>query len=292
MAKRDVAGLTYADLETLVDTVRSRAPHMARQVILVVRSILDLGVRKGWLEHNIAERIEVEAPGVSRDRVLSDKELKKIWLAAAQTSWPFGPAVQLLILTAARRSEVIGMKWSEIDGDAGVWRLPAERAKNNEAHIIHLSAEAMQVLKSLPGVPKGRLPKHGLLFSTTGKTPFSGFSKAKAQLDEDAEVSEWRLHDLRRTAATAMSEMGYSIQVVERVLNHRGVSRSGVVGIYQRSELLAERKAAIEAWGSRVTLALQPSTVPSPLVWRDHFSGPDTNLLFLGLGFGIQVHRP
>jgi len=101
-------------------------------------------------------------------------------------------------------------------------------------------------------VPKGRFPKHGLLFSTTGKTPFSGFSKAKAQLDEDAEVSEWRLHDLRRTAATAMSEMGYSIQVVERVLNHRGMSRSGVVGIYQRSELLAERKAAIEAWGSRV----------------------------------------
>ena len=250
--KRDVASLTYADLENLIETVHQRAPHMARQVALVLRSILDLGVRKGWLTENIADRIEIEAVNNSRDRVLTDKELKEIWNAAAVTGWPFGRAVQLLILTAARRSEVIGLDWSEMDMDAGVWRLPAERAKNNEAHIIHLSPQIVNVLKSLPSVKKGKIPRHGLLFTTNGKTPFSGFSKAKAQLDEDAEISNWRLHDLRRTAATAMSEMGYSVQVVERVLNHRGMSRSGIVGIYQRSELLPERKAAIEAWSARV----------------------------------------
>ncbi|TAL04926.1 MAG: site-specific integrase [Rhodospirillaceae bacterium] len=250
--KRDVAALTYAELETLIETVHQRAPYMARQVILVLRSILELGVRKGWIAENIADRIEIETINNSRDRVLTDKELKKIWIAAVNMGWPFGRSVQLLILTAARRSEVLGLSWSEIDMDASLWQLPAERAKNNEAHIIHLSPQSVKVLKSLPSVKKGKIPKHGLLFSTTGETPFSGVSKAKATLDENAGFDNWRLHDLRRTAATAMSEMGYSVQVVERVLNHRGMSRSGIVGIYQRSELLAERKAAIEAWGSSV----------------------------------------
>jgi integrase len=249
---RDVASLTYADLEVLVDKVEARAPFMARQVALALRSILDLGVRKGWVEENRAASIEIAAPHGGRDRVLTDPELVRIWQAAEAMGWPYGKAIQLLILTAARRSEVVGLDWSEIDVDAGLWKLPASRAKNNEAHVIHLSSQAVAVLKSLSKEKGNKLPKSGLIFSTTGNTPFSGFSKPKRRLDDAAKVEEWRLHDLRRTAATAMSEMGLSVQVVERVLNHRGMSRSGIVGIYQRSELLPERKAALEAWGKRV----------------------------------------
>ncbi len=264
---QDVATITYADVETLVEKVQDRAPFMARQVSLVLRCILDLGVRKAWLVGNVAARIEIGAPHPGRDHILSDAELARVWISADCMGWPYGKAIQLLILTAARRGEVMGLDWAEIDIDAATWTLPAKRAKNNEKHLIHLSPQAVEVLGSLSDTKDFRVPKSGLVFSTTGNTPFSGLSKPKKRLDDAAKVKDWRLHDLRRTAATAMSEMGFSVQVVERVLNHRGMSRSGIVGIYQRSELLPERKAAIEAWAAKVEAlvsgtALAPNVVP------------------------------
>jgi len=264
---QDVATITYADVETLVEKVQDRAPFMARQVTLVLRSILDLGVRKAWLVGNVAARIEIGAPHPGRDHILSDAELARVWIAADGMGWPYGKAIQLLILTAARRGEVMGLDWAEIDIDAATWTLPAKRAKNNEKHLIHLSPQAVEVLGSLSDTKDCRVAKSGLVFSTTGNTSFSGLSKPKKRLDDAAKVKDWRLHDLRRTAATAMSEMGFSVQVVERVLNHRGMSRSGIVGIYQRSELLPERKAAIEAWAAKVEAlvsgtALAPNVVP------------------------------
>ena len=251
---RDMTSLTYADLETLIDKVADRAPFMARQVFLVIRAVLELGVKKRWIAENLAAKIEVEvhAPPGGRDRVLSDEELAAVWKAADTMGWPFGRAVQLLALTAARRSEVLGLDWSEINLDASLWRLPAKRSKNGEAHVIHLSPQAVTIIKALPAVENGKIPKAGLAFTTTGKTPISGITKYKARLDEKAKVKSWRLHDLRRSAATRMSEMGFYLTVVERVLNHRGVSRSGVVGIYQRAEFLPERKAALVAWGRYV----------------------------------------
>ena len=256
---RDVASLTYADLESLIDKVADRAPFMARQVVLVMRAILELGVKKRWIAENLAAKIEVEvdAPPGGRDRVLSDAELVKVWNAAEMMGWPFGRAVQLLTVTAARRSEVLGLDWAELDLDAGLWCLPAERSKNGEAHVIHLSPQAVAIVKSLPDFKEGKLPKAGLAFSTTGKTPIGGITKYKARLDMIAKVKAWRLHDLRRTAATGMSGMGFSLTVVERVLNHRGVSRSGVAGIYQRAEFLPERKVALTAWGERVAALVE-----------------------------------
>ena len=177
--------------------------------------------------------------------------------AAEMLGWPFGRAVQLLTVTAARRSEVLGLDWAELDLDAGLWRLPAARSKNGEAHVIHLSPQAVAIVKSLRDFKDGKLPKAGLAFSTTGKTPIGGITKYKARLDMIAKVKAWRLHDLRRTAATGMSGMGFSLTVVERVLNHRGVSRSGVAGIYQRAEFLPERKVALTAWGERVAALVE-----------------------------------
>jgi integrase len=253
--KRDVLSLTATELEDLIAGVKAQAPHMARQVLLVLRSVLDYGInnkRPAWLTENPTAHIELNVKAPKRERVLSDGEIVKIYQAAEAMAWPFGMAVQLLFLTAARRSEVIGLDFSEVDWDAGLWRLPAERSKNGHSHVIHLSEMAKAVLLKHPRTKDGKLPKSGLAFSTTGKTPISGLSKYKANLDTDSEVEKWRLHDIRRTVATALHEMGFGLQVVEKLLNHVGVSGSGVAGIYNKAEHLPERKRALDDWSAKL----------------------------------------
>ena len=253
--KRDVLSLTATELEDLIDGVKFQAPHMARQVLLVLRSVLDYGInnkRPAWLTENPTSHIELNVKAPKRERTLSDSEIIKIYQAAEAMAWPFGMAVQLLFLTAARRSEVVGLDFVEIDLEAGTWRLPAERSKNGQSHLLHLSDQAKAVLLRHPKAKNGKLPAKGLAFSTTGKTAISGLSKYKAALDTASEVKKWRLHDIRRTVATALHELGFGLQVVEKLLNHVGVSGSGVAGIYNKAEHLPERKRALDLWGAKV----------------------------------------
>jgi integrase len=166
---------------------------------------------------------------------------------------PFGPLVRLLLLTAQRRHEVAALRWSELSADLSTWTLPGSRAKNGKAHIVHLSEPAREILSDIP-----RIVGQDLVFSVTGTTPPSGFSKAKLALDA-AMASEvptdregWRFHDFRRTAVTWMAGAGFPPHVADRLLNHVGGSIQGVAAVYQRSEFLAERKAALTAWGAHV----------------------------------------
>jgi integrase len=186
----------------------------------------------------------------SRDRVLEDWELKLVWQASHKLGSPFGPLVRLLILTGARREEVAGLSWAELREDAAMWHLPAERAKKGNPLDLPLTSLALQELAALKG--KGdKWPRKGLLFSTTGKTPVSGFSKAKARLDaEIAKLNEgealnaWRLHDLRRTLATGMQRLGVRFEVTEAILNHVSGAKSGVAGVYQRHNWADEKRTA------------------------------------------------
>jgi integrase len=167
----------------------------------------------------------IERPGTEtpRERVLSDLELKDVWLKAAELGWPFGSATQLLILTGARRGEISGLKWSEIHGDA--INLDRHRTKNRVPHIIPLSAPARAILACLPKV-KGS----DWVFSSTGESACSGWSKARSKLGDKG----WTLHDLRRTTATGLQRLGTPLQVTEAVLNHTSGSRKGVVDSWRR----------------------------------------------------------
>ena len=122
---------------------------------------------------------DLPKPGaaVKRDRVLSDAELALVWRAAVDTEWPFGPAIRLLILTAARRDEIGSLRWSEIDGDT--IRLEGDRTKNGEPRTIPLSPQAAALIEGLP-----RIAGSEFVFTTTGRTAVSGWSKAKESLDE------------------------------------------------------------------------------------------------------------
>lgn len=164
-----------------------------------------------------------------------------------------------------RRQEVAAMEWSEINFEERTWTLPPERAKNGEPHIIPLTNLAIDQLQALG--PKDR----GLVFTTTGVTPVSGFFKAEWTLELETRslmkerhearggdhsalhVPEWRLHDLRRTGATNLQALGIPIEVTEAVLNHISGTRAGVAGIYNRYKYEPEKRLALEAWDNRLS---------------------------------------
>jgi integrase len=143
------------------------------------------------------------------------------------------------------------MEWHELMKD-GVWVIPKDKTKNGKEHWVHLSEQALWCLPA-----KG---KSKLVFSTTGDTSISGYSKAKSRLDArmqellGCELPEWRTHDLRRTCASGMARIGIEPHVIERVLNHVSGVTGGLVGVYQQYEYLPERKEALERWGVAVAL--------------------------------------
>jgi integrase len=201
----------------------------------------------------------------ARDRTLSDDELRWFWAACKEIEWPFGPLAQLLLLTAQRRDEVAGAEWSEIDLTKKTWTIPRSKAKNGRAHEVQLSTAAIEILDSLPHV------NERMLFTTTGTTAVSGFSRAKermrsamaakrSELGEGAvEIPEWTLHDLRRTAATGMAKLNISPHVVDKILNHTSGTIKGVAAVYNRFAYLEERRAALDAWGRYVEGLITPA---------------------------------
>jgi len=200
------------------------------------------------VDGNPCSGVKPPAKEKSRDRVLTDDELKAVWKAADELAWPFGRIVQLLILTGQRREEVAGTTWGEFNLETRVWKLPRGRVKNDAGHDVPLSVAAIELIKGLP-----RLRGCDLVFSTTGESAVSGFSKAKDKLDKKADVRNWRIHDLRRTVASGMARLGVNLPVIEKVLNHSSGSFAGIVGVYQRHSFADEKRQALEAWARFVT---------------------------------------
>jgi integrase len=186
-----------------------------------------------------------------------DDELRWFWSACDQLGEPFGPLLKLLLLTGCRRSEVAEMTWSELSPDGSVWTIPGARTKNHRTHEVYLPPLARDLLASMHKIEG----KAGFVFTTTGKTPVSGWGKLKARLDgrmakaaapEGRAVPDWRLHDLRRTAATGMAELGIAPHIVEATINHISGHKGGVAGVYNRAVHIEERKAALERWAAHV----------------------------------------
>ena len=193
---------------------------------------------------------EMDKPGaaVERDRVLSDSEVAALWRAALAIGYPFGPIAQVLMLTACRRSEVAELRRDEIDAEAACLRLSGARTKNGEPRTVPLTPLAWRILTSGP-----RIAGSGYVFTTTGRTPVSGWSKCKAMLDRECRFNEpWRLHDLRRTAATGLEGLGVPLPVTESILGHTAGSKAGIVGIYQRHQYEAEKRLALGKWSNHI----------------------------------------
>jgi integrase len=279
-AKRHVSEVRRADLVELLEDIRHRSPAVARATYAELRPFFEWCADRELIA--VSPCVSVKAPPrpEARDRVLADAELRLIWRAADGLGFPFGHVFKLLMLTGQRRAEVAGMKWAEVDIDAGLWRIPAERAKNKQAHELDLSPEALAIIREV----KALKLKGPNLFPARGGGAVRGFSATKRKLDAEVEtlrikdaeeagelppkelLPPWRIHDLRRTAATGMAAMAFPPHVVERVLNHVSGTQSGLVGVYQRHNYRAERKAALTAWGARVKAVLAGAPVPSNVI--------------------------
>ena len=256
LGRHQLDQITKTDLMRAIDRIADQGKlTQANRVRAFITRFFNWATERDLITASPAAALPKPAMEVSRDRVLSRDELIAVWRAAEQMGLPFGRIAQLLILTAQRRDEVAGMKWSELDLDRARWIIGKERAKNSKTHIVHLSPQAIALLSKI-----SRQDDVDLVFTTTGRSAVSGFSKAKAALDARSDVSDWRLHDLRRTAATFMADdLGIAPVVVDRILNHVAGSVRGVAAIYQRGEYLTDREAALGAWGEFVECLVSPN---------------------------------
>ncbi len=256
---RPVAEIALRDVIELLDgTVDRGAATMANRELAAVRRMFGWCVERGILDASPCAGVRAPTPERSRDRLLSDDEIRQFWESADAIGWPFGPLFKLLLLTGQRRDEVGEMRWREIDGDGRLWTLPRERVKSDRAHEVPLCDAAVAILAALPRVSG----PPGYVFTTNGETPVSGWSRAKNRLDKamaDAGMmgEPWRLHDLRRTAASGMARLAIDLPVIEKVLNHVSGSFAGVVGVYQRHGFADEKRRALDTWGAHVERVVQ-----------------------------------
>jgi integrase len=253
---RAADGITRAEITTFIDDIAGRSPVMARNVLAYFSSFYGWALpRLDRLPGNPCRDAGRPAAPKARDRVLSHAEVGVLWGVLETEGPPFGPAIQLLMLTGQRRNEVFNADRAEFDLERALWTIPRERAKNGVTHLVPLSALALSIVKSLLADHKSDklIPARG-----NWDVGPSGFSKAIARLrDGLAErvndtVPHWTLHDLRRTLATGMQRLGVRLEVTEAVLNHVSGTRSGIVGVYQRHNFLAEKREALKLWEGEV----------------------------------------
>jgi integrase len=262
---RTIHEITRRDVNDLLDRIVSRdAPVVANRTLAAARKMFAWAISKDIIQHSPCEGVARPHKEISRDRALSVEELALVWRAADVIGEPFGPLVKLLILTLQRRDEVAEMTRAELQDKN--WVIPKERAKNGREHEVPLSAPALEIIETLPRIGQG-----GFLFTTTGETAVSGFSRAKRRFDteilklqqmdaiergEDPSavkpLAEWTFHDLRRSGATGLAKLGVQLPVVEKVLNHTSGTFRGVVGVYQRHSFAAEKRSALDAWANFV----------------------------------------
>ena len=216
-------------------------------------------IGEGLADANPAIGTNKATEEVSRDRVLAPEELSLAWRLAGDGD--YGAILRLLVLTGQRREEVGGMLWSEIDLKDAMWRIGAERTKNGLPHEVPLSAPAVTILSAL-----NRREGRDRVFGARDGA-FQGWSNAKTALDARMSATlghppkAWRLHDIRRTVATRLADLGVLPHVVEAVLNHISGHKAGVAGIYNRASYATEKDAALTLWGDHVQMLAQGATL-------------------------------
>jgi integrase len=251
--KRPAARLTKGEVVAVLDgLVKDGHVSMAGRTRAYGAACFSWAAKRGRVPGNPFSGVPIAAGIVARERVLSAEEVGRIWTATKALGEPWGPLFRVLLLTLARREEVAGMRWSELSADLSTWTIPGTRMKRGQAHVVALSDPAKDALRAV-----ARIKGQDLVFSTTGKTPVSGFTKAKAALDKAAKVTDWRLHDFRRTGVSALAKMGFNPVVADLLLAHKPATLSAVARVYQQHDFAEERARALEAWAAHVLRAAE-----------------------------------
>ena len=245
LGQRDIPEIKRFDVLEIMDAAVARgSTYQANRILSNIRKLFNWCVERGIVEISPINGLKAPTKEESRDRVLEDNEIVRLLRACRNDVYPFRQFVPILLATAQRRGELAEMRWSEVDLAAAQWVIPAERSKNGKPHVVPLSPYALDFLNEVP-----RFFDCDYVFTTTRKSPVSGFSKMLRRLSEGSQTSDWRLHDLRRTAASGMARAGVAPHVVEKVLNHISGTISGVAAVYNRYAYDAEKREALDNWG-------------------------------------------
>jgi integrase len=251
LGDRQVASIRRSEINRLLDKIEDdNGPVMADRTLMVLRRIFGWhATRSDTFNSPIVRGMARTKPSErARSRILSDTELQQVWAAAGATPGPFGPLVKFLLLTAARRCEVSGLRWSEISDDG--WLLPEARNKTKVELLRPLSSAARRLLADLP-----RFEGCDFVFTWDGRRPITGFSKPKRELDALCGVRGWCLHDLRRSSRSLLSRAGVNADIAERCLGH---VIPGVRGTYDRHQYQAEMLHAFAALAARISQIVNP----------------------------------
>jgi integrase len=249
------------DVTNVTDKLLKKGqPAAANHAFTAIRTFLRWCVRRRYIHHSPIEGIELPAKAASRERTLTDDELRIVWTAADELDGHFGVIVKLLILTGQRRSEIGGLQaeWCSIPAapranSQPTICLPSEITKNGRVHSFPIGPTAAATLSSsITASTTSIFPARG-----HDTKPFNGWSKGKLLLDQKAKIAPWTLHDLRRTFATGLQRLGVRIEVIEALLNHVSGTRAGIVGVYQRHHYQDEMREAVEQWESHLRTILE-----------------------------------
>ena len=269
---RAIASISRRDVIELIDEVRIRSHSSARALFAQLRRMFAWAVERLYIDQSPFPGLRAPTPSAPRDRWLSDEEVVRLWASLEALGGHLEPLFKVLLLTAQRREEVGGMRWSELDLERGEWIIPKGRSKNRAAHAVDLAPEVLSIIRAQPR-------RGSLVFTTNGETAPSGHAKYRdrllakmralraAQAEHSGEVTypmtlDWTVHDLRRTAATGMARLGYTPHVIEAVLNHRSGSRGGLVAVYQHYDQRDARRTALAAWAAYVSQTVTACRTP------------------------------
>jgi integrase len=258
LGNKPIGEVTRADVVEFLDDLE-RAEGLRHQVNRcreTLRAIFAYAVERELITINPIVGVSKRKLEIPRDRTLTTDELTALWRAIDKLPQLPRAYFRVVVLTGARRNEVRGMAWSELDLDEGLWRLPAERNKSRRPFDIPLSPPVVETLRALPRIGP-------MTFALDGKRPM-----AVHQLIElvrgDAGLIDVRLHDLRRTLRTGLAELGVSFEVAERVLNH---AVPGLQAVYNRHNYMAEKRTALALWAEHV-LSLAAKREATLVVFR------------------------
>jgi integrase len=252
-AQRPITEIHWHDVKRAIDAaIRRGSPWQAHHLFSYLQRLFNWAIDQGTygltaspLDRKKPSRvIGTKAP---RTRVLSDPEIRALWSAAQKLGYPYGPFVQLLLLTGQRRTELANARWAEIDLPNRRWLIPVERMKAKSAHLVPISDAFAQILLQLPRGNEG-----DYLFSfTNGAAPMNGFSKQKARLDKQVgkPFPAFNLHDLRRTMRTGLSALPVPDLVRELVIGH---TKPGLHKVYDQHQYEKEKREALELWADRL----------------------------------------
>ena len=242
----ELGGISPGKVTAALDALKGY-PSAQRYAYAALHAFFNWANERELVDKNPVHNVTPPPVTGSRERVLSDAELRAVLQAAQHQETTFSGIMQLLILTGQRRSEVSALEWDWIDWDERLITFPANAVKNRTQHYLPLGDWARRLLEQQPHqspyVFPARVRRAGVA------VPFSGWSKAKLSFDRHLEgVAPYTLHDLRRTFASTLAMLGTPIHITEKLLNHRSGSHSGIVGVYQRYEYMEERRHALAVY--------------------------------------------